>query len=242
MIWAISQGIRMNDKIRGFILAQNDYKEADVLMQVLTKEYGILSLVARSAKKTSSRNHFLSMCLYEFIIDYKEGKTMYTVHGSKLLSSYFEDKDVEMMSFKNILIELTLKNRDIDTFDELCFVFSHLNRENRYLLGNLYLSYILKQFGIMPHVDSCALCQNRKVVAISARHGGFLCLNHVDTEEILPVDVLKKFRLMVKASFANYDVIRDFVFDFRDFSLLMDFYLINSDQYLKTYEFYKTIC
>ena len=84
----------MNDKIKGFVLSLSDYKEADVLMQVLTKDYGILSLVGKSAKKLSSKNHFLPTCLYEFILDYKDGKTIYSIHGSRLLENYFEDGDI----------------------------------------------------------------------------------------------------------------------------------------------------
>ena len=232
----------MNDKIKGFVLSQSDYKEADVLMQVLTKDYGILSLVGKSAKKLSSKNHFLPVCLYEFILDYKDGKTIYSIHGSRLLENYFEDGDIEMMSFKNILTELTIKNRDIDTFDELCFVFEHLNRENRYLLGSMYISHLIKQFGITPIVDRCALCESRKVVALSKRHGGFLCLKHLNGEEILPVETLKRFRLMIKGSFKDYEVLKDFDFNFRDFCLLMDFFLENADLRLRSYDFYKTLC
>ena len=232
----------MNDKIKGFVLSQSDYKEADVLMQVLTKEYGILSLVGKSAKKLSGKNHFLPLCLYEFIIDYKDGKTIYSVHGSRLLENYFEDGDIEMMSFKNMLSELTMKNRDIDTFDELCFVFQHLNKENRYLLGSMFVSYLIRQFGITPIVDRCALCDSQKVVALSKRHGGFLCLEHLGGEEILPVETLKKFRLMIKGSFKDYEVLKDFAFEYRDFCLLLDFFLENADLRLRSYVFYKTLC
>ncbi|MBQ6492698.1 MAG: DNA repair protein RecO [Erysipelotrichaceae bacterium] len=231
----------MNDKINGFVLSESDYREADVLMQVLTKEYGIISLVGKASKKLNSKNHFLPFGLYEFIIDYKDGKTIFAVHGSKLLENYFEDSDISMMSFKNILAELTLKNRDIDTYDQLLFVFRNMNSENRYLLGSMYLSHIIKRFGISPVVDSCALCDSRKVVALSNRHGGFLCMNHLGGEETLPVEVLKRFRLIIKGTFDNYDVLKDFTYDLRDFSLLMDFYQANSEIKLKSYEFYRSM-
>ena len=231
----------MNDKINGFVLSLSDYKEADVLMQVLTKQYGILSLVAKASKKLNSKNHFLPMCLYEFIIDHKDNKTIYSTHGSKLIKSYFEDKDIEMISFKNLICELTLKNREIDTYDELCFVFNKLNIDKKYLLGSMFISYLIKQFGITPIVDSCALCDNKQVVSLSNRHGGFLCKNHLNGEEIIEVDRLKKFRLMIKGSFENYDVLKEFVYDFKDFSLLMSFYLNHSDIKIKSYDFYRTL-
>ena len=205
----------MNDKINGFVLSQSDYRESDVLMQILTKDYGIISLIAKASKKINSKNHFLPMCLYEFIIDYKDNKTIYSIHGSKLIKSYFEDSDIEMISFKNIICELALKNRDINTYDELCFVFDNLNSENKYLLGSMFLSYLIKLFGITPIVDSCALCNNTKVVSISNRHGGFLCMNHLNGEEILSIERLKKFRLMIKGSFDNYDVLSNLKNNFK---------------------------
>lgn len=231
----------MNDKVRGFILSQSDYKEKDVLMQVITKEYGIISLVAKSAKKVDSKNHFLVMCEYEFIIDYKENKTIFSVHGSKLLNSYFDDNNINMMSFKNILLEATLKNKDIDTYDELLFIFKNLNNDNQYLLGSMYFSYLIKKFGITPVVDECVVCGNKKVVAMSNKHGGFLCLHHLNGEINLPIEMLKKFRLIIKGEFKDYNVLKAFSYDVDDFNLVINFYLENAFLKLKSYDFYKVI-
>ena len=241
MIWATSRETGMNDRFNGFILSQSDYREADVMMQVLSKEYGVITLIGKASKKLTSKNHFLPLCLYEFIIDYKEGSTIFTVHNQKLLENYFEYDNIEMMSFKNVLCELALKNKDIDSFDELCFVFRNLNEKNRYLLGSMYLSFLIKRFGITPVVDGCVICGNQKVVALSNRHGGFLCMNHLNGEEILAVDTLRKFRLIIKGEFRNYDVLKDFEYEYKDFALLMDFYLENSDMHLKSYDFYRTV-
>jgi DNA repair protein RecO (recombination protein O) len=105
----------------------------------------------------------------------------------------------------------------------------------------MFLSYIIKRFGIMPIVDGCALCGNKKVVTLSNRHGGFLCLEHMGSEHPLPVETLKKFRLIIKGEFKDYEVLKQFHYDYRDFTLLMDFYLANSDVRLRSYDFYKTI-
>lgn len=230
----------MNDKIRGFVLTISDYKDADVLMQVACKDVGILSLVGKASKKLNSKNHFLPMCEYEFIIDYKDGKTIYSVHGYKVLNSYFDSDDIILMSYKNILTELAIKNKEIDLYEKLIFVFSKLNNENKYLLGSLYLSYIVKQFGITPIVDECAVCGNKKIVSLSNTSGGFLCEKH-SNGNCLPVEMLKKFRLIIKADFVNYDAIKDFKYSFSDFCLLMDFYIENTDIKLKAYDFYKSL-
>lgn len=231
----------MNDKINGFVLNQIDYKESDVLMQVLTKEYGIISLVGKASKKLDSKNHFLPMCVYEFMIDYKQGKTIYSIHSSKLIDNYFEDNNIDMISFKNMLIEAALKNKDINTYDELNFVFKHINDSNKYLLGSMFFSYLTKQFGVMPVVDGCARCGHKKVVSLSNVDGGFVCEKHTNGLNPLPVDRLKKFRLIVKGQFKDYDVLKDFDYDINDFYLIANFYLSNADLKMKTYDFYKSL-
>ena len=231
----------MNDKISGIVLQTSDYKDNDILAQVLTKQYGIISFVAKGSKKLNSKNHILPMCVYEFIYDHKDGKTIFSIHNQKLLRNFFQDKDIEMISFKDVLIELTLKNRDIDTYDELLFVFNKLNKENRYLLGCLYLSFLIKEFGIAPNVDGCVICGNKKVVSISSQHGGFLCINHIQGHEIMSLERLKKFRMIVKARMENYDVLKDIIFDNIDFENLLEFYMINADIKIRSYDLYKTL-
>jgi DNA repair protein RecO len=231
----------MNDKVNGLVLSLNDYHENDVMMKVLTREYGILSFVGKAAKKLSSKNHFFPLCLYEFIIDYKDGHTMYTIHGNKLLNDYWSDSPFDLLNFKNILLELTLKNSEIPAYDELLFVLDHIDDRNKYLLGSIYVSYLMKEFGVTPMVDHCVVCGNPKVVAISNRHGGFLCQNHLQGEESRPVERLKRFRLLARADRSKYDLIKEIDIDREDFTILLDFFLANSDMQLKTYRFYKSL-
>lgn len=231
----------MNDKINGFVLSINDYQENDVLLRVLTKEYGILSLVGKAGKKLSSKNHFLNMCIYEFMIDLKMNKTMYTIHSSKLIKNYFDDKDLNLVSFKNILCEACIKNDDIDTYDEISFVFERINSDNMYLLGSMFFSYLIKQFGITPIVDSCALCSNKKVVSLSNRAGGFLCEEHLNGNGIIDVNSLKKFRLIIKGQFKDYDILKQFTYNQKDFNHVVSFYLDNSDLKLKSYDFFSKL-
>lgn len=231
----------MNDKIHGIVLTITDYKEADALLQVLTNEYGVISLVAKAAKKLNSKNHFLSMCNYEFIIDYKEGKTIFSIHNYKLINNFFIDDDIALASFESILAELSIKNKEIMAYKQLLFVLERLNNKNKYLLGSMYFVYMIKQFGITPIVDGCAICGDKKVVSLSNNHGGFLCNKHLGNEDVFPVNTLKKFRLIVKADFTNYEIIKDYEYDLNDFKIIAEFYLENSGLRLKSYEFYKSL-
>ena len=92
----------MNERFRGIVLSVLDYRESDQLIRVLTKEYGILSLVARSARKMTAKNRVLPLEVCEFLTDLKEGQTMSTLHSAKILEDHYEEKDIEILSFLNI--------------------------------------------------------------------------------------------------------------------------------------------
>lgn len=234
----------MNDKVNGLILRISDYKENDLLLDVITSDRSFLSLVARGAKKLNGKKHYLNLCLYEFIIDYKDNKTMYTIHNSKLLKSFYDDNDLKLNSFKNIITELTLKSKElyeIEMYDNVLFCLENINLKNMFLLGSLYISYLLKIYGINPNVDKCVVCGNTNVLSISNRLGGFVCKDHIVGLEPLDVDILKKFRLINKAQFNNYQSIKDLEYTNKDFDIIMDFYLNNSDNNIKAYKLYKEL-
>lgn len=234
----------MNDKIKGIVLRRTDYKENDVMLQVLCVDKGILSFIAKGAKKINSKHHFFEACLYEFIIDYSDHKTMYTIHGSKLLKSYYEMSNMILMSYKNIFLDISYKSKEIyetEMYDNLLFLLENINEDNMYLLGSLYFSYLSRVYGVLPNVDECVVCKNKKVVSISNRNGGFVCLEHLNGEDVKDVDTLKKFRLISKAKFVNYDTIKNISYSFQDFKLVLDFFIHNTGINLKTYEFYRSM-
>lgn len=234
----------MNDKVKGIVLSISDYKDNDQMLHVLTDNYGLLSLVAKSSKKISSKQHFFEGCFYEFIIDYKDLKTIYSIHGSKLIKAYYDIDDVKLFSFKNILLDASYKSKELieqETFNNLLFTLDNLNNQNKYLIGSLYFSYLLRLHGINPNVDECVVCKNKKVVGISNTQGGFLCINHIVGEKILDVTTLKKFRLISKAQFKDYEIIKNNEYNYEDFELIVNFFISNSSINLKTFEFYKNI-
>ena len=234
----------MNDKIKALVLSISDYKENDLLLQVISEDRGFLTLSARGSKKIAGKSHYSNLCLYEFIIDYKDNKTMFSIHNAKLLSSYYEDNDLSLLTFKNILVELTLKAKsdyELELYNNICFSLSNINKTNMYLIGSLFLSYILKLYGVSPNVDGCVDCHNTKVVSLSSVKGGFVCLEHLGENEPLDIEHLKKFRLINKADFDKYEAIKDIEYDFKDFNLMINFYEVNNDNHLKSYKLFKDI-
>lgn len=234
----------MNDKIQGLVLRISDYKDNDLLLQVLTRDHSILSLIGKSSKKITSKQHFYEGCLYEFLIDYKDTKTIYSIHNSKLIKAYYDLNNTKLFSLKNILFEIILKSRELieeKTFDNLLETLIKMNDDNKYLLVSLFVSYMNRLHGINPNVDECVVCKNKKVVSISNSLGGFLCLEHKGIEAIREVDTLKRFRLISKAEFKDYEVMKNNKYEFLDFKLLIEFFMANTSLNLKTYDFYTKV-
>lgn len=234
----------MIEKIECVVLRIQDYKDNDLLLHVISKDRGFLSIVARSAKKMTSKQKFFESCLYEFIIDYKDMKTIYTNMGSKLLKSYYDLSDTNLMSYKNIFFDLLLKSKELyepEMFNNLLIFLNNIDNSNKYMIGSLFVSYLSLTHGIIPNVDECVVCKNKKVVSISNQFGGFLCLEH--SSGTLPQDIntLKKFRLITKARFKDLDIIRDNEYVFNDFKLVIDFFLHNTGLLSKPYDFYRSL-
>lgn len=234
----------MIDKIEGLILRISEYKDNDQMLFVITNNKGFLTLVSKSSRKILAKNHYFEGSIYEFTIDYKDTKTIYSIHNSKLIKSYYDLNNTLLFSFKNILFEALLKSKDLyeeKMYTNILFVLKNINNDNAYLLGSLFFSYLLGIHGIKPNTDECVVCKSKKVVSISNRFGGFLCLEHLNGEKIQDIETLKTFRLISKGSFLNYDVIKDYKVKLSDFSLFVDFFIANSSINLKTYEFYKRV-
>ena len=230
----------MNDKFTGIVLNQTDYRDNDIIIKVLFRELGILSLIVRGAKKAKSKN--ISGCLQfsksEFLFDYRENRTIFNLRTATLIRSYMKD-DLVGISLQSVFTEIIDRGYDIgnhaEYYDLLEFCLERLD-ENRYLLASLYISGILKLQGLSPCVDSCVGCGRKQVTGISYALGGFIC-NECSGECLKPgTEMLKKFRLINKAGPENYEQIREIEYDAGDFKLIADFFIYQTNMKINAYD------
>jgi DNA repair protein RecO (recombination protein O) len=230
----------MNDKVIGIVLNQFDYRENDIIIKVLTKEMGVISFVVRGAKKAKSKNN--SGCLQfsksEFLFNYKENKNIFSLKTVTLKKMYFDD-DLINISLKSIFTEIIDRTYDLENYfeyyDLLEFCLEHFN-ENKYLVSSLYLAKVLVLQGINPFVDGCVGCGSKQVLNISSSMGGFVCLECNDSNQIIDIEMLKKFRLINKAELNNYEMIKNINFNKNDFRLIMDFFIYQTNLKINAYD------
>lgn len=228
----------MNDKITAIVLQEMPYKENDSLVHVLTKEYGQLSLVLKGTKKIDSKNRVFPMNEYNFTIDYKENKTIFTARNKQTLTNYYLE-DLMTISFSNIILEACVKSKslDVNLYDDLLCFLSHKN----YLSGTLFFSKLARYYGINPEVDGCVICGSSKIIRLNNQMGGFVCVKHSPLKENQDLGLLKRFRLINKADIKDYDVLKQFDYSLKDFELMLEFFIHNSGINLNSYRFMQSI-
>lgn len=238
----------MNDKSQGIILSVSDYRDNDLICQVLFKEYGLLSIVAKGAKKITSKNAYslLPSSLSEMMFDYKEHKTIFTLKSANLVHSYYQDDDIIKITGLQLILDIA--KHAIVGSDNTDKIYDLLLETLKYSETNdiihvlaIYLAHMAKIVGISPYVDGCVKCNDSKVVTISKEDGGFLCLRHAINLPKYSIDVLKKFRLVNKMNFEHINLLGDLQYDYQDLDYIANFFIQNSFINIKSYNFFKTI-
>ena len=212
----------MNDKTNAVILKQSDYRESDALILAYTEKYGLLSFVARGLRKLTSRNaaSLYPFSISEILFDYKEGRDIFALHTAHLIYSAKNiPQDLKKTAISSILSELSdiigreerydeEINRNMYQLISLCT--REINEgEDDYLALSFYFAKVLDWMGIAPEADSCALCGNTKVSAISVEDGGFVCAEcYPSLKE--DVRILRQFRLVNKAEIKDYEVLKKY--------------------------------
>lgn len=236
----------MIDKFEGIILSTTDYKEADSLITVLLKDIGLVSLVVRGAKKMSSKLAISTMpfCLSEFIFDYVEGKTIFNLRSSTLIKNYYDDMNLEKLSAYQLIADIAKRCYNVEEYDgylyeEVINAYKHIYaNDNLFIIIAYFMVSMSRILGINAMVDGCAICDDKKVVSISNRDGGFLCLKHAINLPKYEVITLKKFRFINKM---NWDYVKELDaigYELSDLELVGDFFFEHSDIKLKSYKFF----
>lgn len=236
-------------RVNGIIISEKPYKESSKLLNIITKEYGIIGVIAKGSKRLKSNLRSISTKLTyaEFQINYKEGK-LSTLICADVINPLFNIKnDLLKVSFASYMIDLASQvikeNNNSVIYDLL--VSSILKIEEGFdpeLICNIlelkYLSYL----GISPNFDSCSVCASSKVLTLSVEKGGFVCKEHHTNEKIVDKKTLKIIRLLYYADIdkiTKLDVKPNIKKEIDEY--ISEYYDTFSGLYMKTKEFLNNI-
>lgn len=236
-------------KVKGIIVKERSYKESSKLLDIVTLEYGVISVIAKGAKKLKSNLRSITdkLTYADFQIYYKEGK-LSTLICADIINPFNNlRQDLIKISYASYLTELCMQVRKqsneknifnylIDSLIKIDEGFDPTVVSN--ILELKYLSYL----GIKPNLDSCAICQNEKILTASVEKGGFICTRHHTNEKILQSKTLKILRMLYYVDIkkiSKVDIKNDVKNEIDGF--IDEYYDKYTGLYLKSKKFLKSI-
>ena len=204
----------MIESIKGIIIKEKSYSETSKIIDVITKEHGIISILAKGAKtlKSPLRSSSTKLTYGNFNIVYKEGK-LSTLKEIDVINYYKNiKKDIIKISYASYILELVEQvikqtNND-DVYDNLIASLEKIEAGlNPQIITNILELKCLKYLGVMPIIDRCAICANESIITISSDAGGYLCRNCRKEETIVDEKTIKLIRMFYYVDIGKIDKI-----------------------------------
>lgn len=175
-------------KVEALILSRRSVGEADRLLTLFTKEYGVLKVMAKGVRKIPSRRggHIEALTKVLSVITGVPGH--YFLAGVETLDAYpalRADQAATAQAWISAQAIMRLfpeeqAHQDIyDAVAHLWELLPQLSRSKRYVLEVAVLSYILRCAGVTPDFSACTVCgtaQPVESVILDGALGGWHCL------------------------------------------------------------------
>lgn len=190
-------------EVEGFILKETAYGESSKIINVLTKEKGLIGIICKGAKSMKSK---LRSCTQMFTygifnLYYKENKLSTLVSVDVINPLKNIRQDLLKVSFITYLSELTSQvlkeNLSKNIYDN--FIATVLKIEeglDPLILTNILELKYLPLLGVGLNLDSCIKCGNQtEIVTIDASFGGLICKNCYLNEPVVHKKVIQLLRM-----------------------------------------------
>lgn len=193
----------MIKKIEGIIVSTVDYKENSKIINILTKDQGLIGCLAKGSKSPKSKLAAVSnvLCYGLFHLNTHDDQ-MYYLQEADLLNTFKQiRKDIIKTNYALFLLELSTQ------------VCRHENQKNIYplliegllkindnydpqVITNIIELKFLDTLGIKPIIEKCVTCgTTNNIITISSHKGGYLCCHCAGSEYIYQLKTLKLIRL-----------------------------------------------
>lgn len=242
----------MNNKVidvEGIIINTKNYGDTSKIIDILTKEYGVIGVIAKGCKslKSNLRSVTDKLTFGTFTIYYKKDKLSILSEASVINNFSNIKKDIEKISYASFLLDLTnqvyKQCEDNSLYDLLISSLKKINDNfNPLIITNIIELKYLEYLGVMPNLDGCSICGSKSVVTLSSDKGGYLCSKCHTNEPIVSNKAIKLVRMYTLVDIdkiEKLDIKKDIVYEVNNF--IDDYYDRYTGLYLKSKSFLKNI-
>ena len=236
----------MVEKVEGIILSEIPYKESSKILQVYTKKYGLISMIAKGAKSLKSPLRSLtSKYTYAFFyIYYKEDKLSLLTQVDLIDSFNNIRTDITLIGYMSYLCDLTYQvlkeNKEADIFDLLIDGLKKINNNlDPLIITNIIELKYLDYLGVSLNLDGCIRCNSKEnIITIDGDAGGYICKNCLKNEEIVSTKTIKMIRMYYYVNISSISTIKVSDDIKREINLFLNkYYDRYTGIYLKSKEF-----
>lgn len=193
----------MITKVEGIILKESPYSNTSKIINLYTKEYGLISVLCKGAKslKNKLRPFTVKFTYGYFYIIYKKDKLSTLVDVDIINNLTNIKSDITAISYLSYMAELTMQvikqSSEKSIYEDFINSVLKLNEQmDPLVITNILEIKYLPYLGIGLNLDGCCKCGNNKnIVTINGDAGGYICANCLRGENIVDSKVLKLLRM-----------------------------------------------
>ncbi len=236
--------------VDGIVLNDTNYSESSKILNVLTKDLGLIGIMSKGSRNMKSKLRGVSrkMIYGTFHIYYKENG-LSTLIGVDIKNSYTDIlNDLTKISYATYLLDLTrqvLREADDENiYDLLISCLDKINDDfDPMIITNILELKYLDYLGVSPNLDQCSFCGNSDdIVTLSSSSGGLVCGSCITDERLVDLKVIKMIRMYYYVDInriTKLDVSDEIKNEINNF--LDDYYDRYTGLYLKSREFMKRV-
>lgn len=237
-------------EFEGIILSETPYSESSKILNVLTKDEGIIGIMAKGAKRMKSklRSSTQKFTIGIFNVYYHEGK-LSTLISADITNSLPNIKtDIVKIGYLTYICDLayqTAKQNNSKNIYKLLISSIEKIEEglDPLIITNIFELKMLDYLGVGIDLDSCIKCGNKNnIITINGDEGGYICKDCHTNEIIYDIKTIKMFRLYY---YVEIDSIKDLKISKEVVNnintILTEYYDRYTGLYLKSKDFLKEV-
>lgn len=237
-------------KTEGIVVGETNYSESSKILQIFTKDYGIVSVMSKGCRNIKSKLRGISnkLSYASFDISYKKDGMSTLLDGSCIDTLRNIITDIDKVTYLAYILDLTIQvykhSNSKDIYPILISIIKKLNEDyDLDVLTYIYELKLLEFLGIRPNVDECSICGNTKnILTISVSDGGYICNNCYKSGKIYSNNVVKLIRMFIYVDIDNISKISIKDETKKELELFItDYYDLLSGIYLKSRDFIKNL-
>lgn len=190
-------------KIEGIIISEKDYSETSKILNILTRDYGIIGVIAKGCKSLKSELRSVTGKLtYGYFNLYYKVDKLSTLISVDIIDSFRNIRtDIKKISYASFLLDLTeqvmKQSTRNDIYDLLVNSLIKINEGyDSMIISNILELKYLDYLGVMPIIDGCAICgSNTSIATLSSHKGGYICNKCYTNEKLVSSKTIKMIRM-----------------------------------------------